>query len=799
MKKVLAVLLAGTIFFGMTACGGKGGAGGSEGNSPVSQKENLGFEDPGNYTLQAAMETTPSKMSPMSWETATDGEIMDYITSSLFSVDFDKEHLGYGYVPQAYMAKELPKDVTSEFAGKKEYNVPADAKEGYAYKIDLVENAAWDDGTPIKAEDFLYSLKAMLDPKMQNKRADSYYASTLVIAHAEDYVKQGMKTPIGIEKYSQLKGAASFDAFLQEHGSEPAMVDWGNSFGEIYDPQTKAWSKDNLPKGPVAAGLSIAEMKDLFLSKGKEMGVTEDKALEFYRNETLVNYEYPEMDFSKVGIKQDGDYTFTVILDKPLVGFELLLNLGGRMPLVKKDIWEKTLETNAETGAVSSKYGTKLELTPSYGPYKLKTFQDDKLIELVRNDHWYGYHDERFKGQYQTDAIRYTIVKENSTRLQMFLKGQLDAFPLDVNTIEDYRGSKYIHFTPSSYTEELNMNMDLKSLEARQSPGINKTILTIKDFRKALTLSLDRADLAKSTSAASMAGFGLFNSYYVTETEKMGVYRDTEEAKKTLLDVYGVEYGSGKQYATVDEAYAAMTGFNLEMAKKLFDSAYDQAIEKGLMKPTDKVVLTQLGSVDNELTRKRFNYIKEHWIKAVEGTKLEGKLDVEFDATLGEGVYQASQDGKGDLMTAGWAGEVYNPYFLMLSGYLQQNLARGLDTGKKVDIELADGKKTMSMMEWAVALNGGDPKNPYGLGQTSLENRIKILAGLEKALLEEYCCTPLMYGASASLRSQRVEWLTYEYNKILGWGSTVDYRTYNYTDEEWAKYVKEQGGELSYK
>ena len=45
-------------------------------------------------------------------------------------------------------------------------------------------------------------------------------------------------------------------------------------------------------------------------------------------------------------------------------------------------------------------------------------------------------------------------------------------------------------------------------------------------------------------------------------------YRDSEGAKEAMVSLYGLSYGEGSDYATLDEAYAAMTGFDMELARK---------------------------------------------------------------------------------------------------------------------------------------------------------------------------------------------------------------------------------------
>ena len=58
-----------------------------------------------------------------------------------------------------YDAATKLEDVTQQYKGK--YNVPEDAVENYAYKITLREDLKWHDGTPIDADDFVYTMQEL--------------------------------------------------------------------------------------------------------------------------------------------------------------------------------------------------------------------------------------------------------------------------------------------------------------------------------------------------------------------------------------------------------------------------------------------------------------------------------------------------------------------------------------------------------------------------------------------------------------------------------------------------------------
>lgn len=124
--------------------------------------------------------------------------------------------------------------------------------------------------------------------------------------------------------------------------------------------------------------------------------------------------------------------------------------------------------------------------------------------------------------------------------------------------MEKYSGSSYIDYTPQSHTTKLTINSDYDALKKRETAGINKTMLTVRDFRKAISYAIDRQEFASKYTAAGAAGFGLLNSMYIFDPEASTPYRSTDAGKQALCDLYGIEYGADKEYKTLDEPTAPL-------------------------------------------------------------------------------------------------------------------------------------------------------------------------------------------------------------------------------------------------
>ena len=169
-------------------------------------------------------------------------------------------------------------------------------------------------------------------------------------------------------------------------------------------------------------------------------------------------------------------------------------------------------------GVYNNVYCTAAENTPSYGPYKLTSFQADKQYVLSRNENFYDLTEDT----YQTTAMQVDFVQEASTRLEMFLSGKLDSYGLTKDDMDEYQSSDYTYYTNGASTFFVALNPKMDALEAAQiaeGANINKTILTIKEFRMALSFALDRAAFALAADPTSPAAYAVFNSLIISDPD----------------------------------------------------------------------------------------------------------------------------------------------------------------------------------------------------------------------------------------------------------------------------------------
>ena len=196
-KKLLALLLALVMCLAMLAgCSSNKPAASNEPSTAPSESQPVA---PTTYTYQDSVSTMATNWNPHTYQTNDDSYPADFLRSGLYTFIFNDElhpvegkdpYEGYVIVPE--MAASEPVDVTEQVkAEHPEFGIPESATSGYAYTIDLNPDCVWEDGTPINADTYVYSMQQLLNPDLLNYRASDYYAGNFCIAGAEAYANGG--------------------------------------------------------------------------------------------------------------------------------------------------------------------------------------------------------------------------------------------------------------------------------------------------------------------------------------------------------------------------------------------------------------------------------------------------------------------------------------------------------------------------------------------------------------------------------------------------------------------------------
>lgn len=824
LKAMLAMLMCVVTVGSMAACVDP-----EEQPYEIEKRASTGWEDDKMYTMQDYTSQMPSQWNSITNSDGTNRDLEGYMYSDFFEFNYQFDASGSivsgGYTVDYSAATKL-EDVTSDYVGK--YGITEeDAAEGHhAFKMTLRSDLKWDDGTPIKAQDFVYTMEQQLSPKYLWSTASNYYSGNYIIHNSQEYVYQGQSDYFDNDMFGYTFADLDQTGETYKLGGKDCYIALKSSLGWLRD-YTLDYYVTNAPSyfdteayaqlkaladedGNVKVNATSLELLTKVISTQAAWGETQADTV----NYMYVYYTYPEMDFEEVGYFAAGDYELVIVIDNTLNPIDEHGNLTyeagyyfSSWPLVKKDVWEACEKAPTDgKGTYTNSYATTVATSPSWGPYKLTDYQLDKSYTIERNTNWYGYGLTQYAKQYQTDKIECQYISEWATAWQLFQKGEVNAIGMDTTIAGEYRNSRQAYFTPDTYTFDLNIQSKANS----RTETRNNLMLNYVEFRQAMSLAFDRDNYCAVNSPSSQGALGLLNSMYYYDVENKGVYRETEQAKTAILEAYGAtktEDGKWKigstEYGDIDEAVDAMTGYDVALARQLMEKAYEKAVADGNYTKGEKIILTYGILNENANTERVKNWFQKALDDATKGTSLEGMIEIAY-FTFSEATWSDQfADGEYDLCFGAWGQAAFNPYYLLgetqISGDNRYALGWDPDT-VELTITLSDGEEhTYNLNEWNSNMQGkSDAKLNLTLAPYTEQDRLTVLGKVEAAVLQAYYSIPIYARTSAALMSYKCDYISYEYNTFLGYGG-IRYMSYNFDDTEWAEFVKEKGGTLNYK
>ena len=801
--------------------------------------------------LKEAEYNTTTSVMPSNWNEFTyadnnDTQIMSYIGSAFFEYDYkfendekfnkdgtiNKDALVPGAYTTNYSAATKLEDVTASVDAKWGYTDEQKAEGGYAWKITLRDDLKWDDGTEIKAADFVYSMQQLLDPAFMNFRANTYY-DTLMIKNSKVYFfqnQEGTYETIGGQGYASVQEALDAGEELYVNiwnmwGAAGYKDEAGNEAPEWVKITDETVYNNEAGDDP-CSGKMMYEGYGAYL----EPGTGYDAAI-------YVENTNRDVAWDSVGIYSiDDENAIVLCLDK---AYSFLKEDGSlsvwapyyfsSLPVVHREKYEASKIAPADGATLwTSNYNSSLETTASWGPYKLAEFEAGSHYKLVKNENWYGWNMNDYANQYNISAINCRKVEEFATKWMGFLNGSYDDASLQTENVGEYLDSKYVYFTSTS-TGTFGMQL-YSNLPVLKESENNNGILAIQEFRHALNLGLNRSDIVeKIWPGSAVPCFGLLNVAYYYDIENSpeladgGQYRNATLAKEGILRAYGFEQEGGKWSSgeltglSTDDAYDSLTGYNPTLAKEKMQAAIDIL----LANPDDygydaskNITLVYGSSSDTDKQRFRANYLQEVIDGLTVGTALEDKIDVVFDASAGAQWAEAFRSGDTQIgFGYGFSGNAFNP-FDIVGAFVNPdddlNYHMYWDTSS-IDMTLtmpagnyegAGETITMSVQNWYYCLNGlaGTENQPktynWGEGFAPVEARLTILSALEELTIKESRSVMLIADGGGSFLGAKFSYFSEEEHTFMGFGG-MRYMEVNYTDEEWAAFVAENNNDLS--
>ena len=832
MKRFLCLLLSAALVLSASACAHREER---AAETAMEEESTAGTESDASvekqYIYREAVPLLSNHWNPHTCETPEEDYPNRYLSRGLYRIYFkdgekdgEKPLKNYEILPE--MAAELPEDITEEArAAFPQFHIPAAASSGYAFRIPLNPCGAWENGIKINAHTYEESMKRLLDPALGNPRASDMYFGEFQVAGAENYANQGKTLVLSLQELSQ-RGEDPED-FMKE----PGMLNWARTFGARYDWEAFPWKKGQR----VDPGGFSLEAEDRFA----DSGLTAGDLLEFLaavweldpgepllKSEVFVKDSYPEtVDYSQVGLFAEGEDRLILILEKPISEFSLLYNLRESW-LVEPGLYDAC--TKLQGGKKVCSYGSSPDTTLSCGPYRLTEFTSGERMFFERNSGWYGYQDGKHRfldpqtgescPMFQTDAIEVREMKSGFDQKSCFLKGGLTVYGLQPEDYVNYRNSRYCYADPSEVTLFLILNGELPELQRReQEPGFDSSArdletITLQSFRRAIFWSIDRELFAAAVDPACTGAYGLINPCYISNPETGERYRDTEQGRRVLCSAYGVDpedFGGDLQAAA-----ASIAGCQPETARELYDLAFREALEKGFVTDGDqdglsdqKITIELCVSQSTEVSLTIAEQLNEQIRAAARGTPFEGRISFVQSEPRGNDWYGVFAAGRSELIVAGWTGNILNPYSMteLYTDGIRQYDAGWFDAGSfPLTLTLSGEKQalTLSLRQWSRALNGTDVTadgrtlnfGPLSAGE---ETRLEILGAIEETILNGGNYIPVIRKANVHLLSQQVRYAAEQFHPVLGHGG-LEYLRYEYTDAQWAEYVAEKGGELTY-
>ncbi|MBO7384896.1 MAG: hypothetical protein J6U63_00980, partial [Clostridia bacterium] len=173
--------------------------------------EGKDYTDEKYYTFNDYTSAIVSSMNwdVLSWETSDDSAITDYIITGFYGFHMNSDKTGYSITPEA--AADYPVDVTAEYVGQFGVEEGETAK---AWRIALNPEVCFNDGTKVNADDYIYSMQQQLNPKILNRRADSWYDGMFSIVNAKNYLYAGQVTYGLVTDTAENLVAAGTDVYL---------------------------------------------------------------------------------------------------------------------------------------------------------------------------------------------------------------------------------------------------------------------------------------------------------------------------------------------------------------------------------------------------------------------------------------------------------------------------------------------------------------------------------------------------------------------------------------------------------
>jgi oligopeptide transport system substrate-binding protein len=270
---------------------------------------------------------------------------------------------------------------------------PVDEKRPDEWVFELRQDAHWSDGTPLTAEDFLFSFRRLLNPDL----ASDYSFMLYYIRDAEPYHKS-QRTYLLSRKDANFSEA------------------WWASLGEIdFGPNEEADEDSFNFKG--LDFLAAEELEEL-VDKPNLFAWPEGISTEIRAKLVEKNLEFAKSgedlwELIKFGAMAPDPHTLRIKLNSPLPFLPEITKHYTWYPVPRHAVLKH--------GKIGDRFTdwTKPKNLVCNGPFVLKSWRFNDHIEVVRNPHYWD------KAQVGLNGIRYLPISNLYTEARMYYDGQM--------------------------------------------------------------------------------------------------------------------------------------------------------------------------------------------------------------------------------------------------------------------------------------------------------------------------------------------------------------------------------------
>lgn len=373
------------------------------------------------------------------------------------------------------------------------------SEDGRQYTFYLRSDARWSDGSPVTAEDFVYSFRRTLDPFT----ASEYTQQLWYITNARKYNGGGSALqagdPVEIELEEQPAGARAFARGKLLRGELLGVEQLGEGdrveriFTVSIHGQTERYTTS---QGAMAGDVQLCKQV-LF-------------------------------DFEHVGIKAAAELELRLTLEEPTPFF---LQLTGFYPLFPVN--QKCVDTHGYP------QWTRAENIVSNGAFVLKERRIRDRIRMVKNPHYWN------RDQVQLNSVDALAVESDATALNLYMTGEVDWIPRIPPTVIQ------------PLQKENRDDLKIAPYLVTEFYRINTTKPPLNDVRvrRAMGLAINRREIVETvTQAGEVPALSLVPPGMPNYESPQFPGYDPEMAKQLLAEA---GYPGGRGFPKIDILYNA--------------------------------------------------------------------------------------------------------------------------------------------------------------------------------------------------------------------------------------------------